>query len=317
MLLRHAMRYDRTVALPRYDLGHIGWPSPFRASQIWGYPVINQPDILAHHSVYDRCHVMKVFPKQTTMYVTIIREPFSQFKSSMTYFGNMIPVLQDRGENRYITFLENAAKLERQQVFRYLGKDYGKMSLTRNLMSADLGYPYDKAYNQTARRVFLKRIEEDFDLVMLMEYFHESLILLKRLMCWDMRAVVHLAINQQHSTQRGDQTVDARMRKLHQKFSAVDHALYEQFNKTFWRKVSDAGPTFRPEVLTLTRIIHQVTAFCSRRGSVESFTVVNSTFNAEFNITSTDCRLMKLSPDQLTPRLWAKMAEYAASFAMG
>lgn len=42
----------------------------------------------------------------------------------------------------------------------------------------------------------IDELEEKIDLVLIMEYFDESLVLLKRELCWDLDDVVYFKLNQ-------------------------------------------------------------------------------------------------------------------------
>jgi hypothetical protein len=62
-------------------------------------------------------------------------------------------------------------------------------SVTKNLMAQclgmPLGFPYGRAdisNNLHAVQDYIQNLDEEFSLVMIVEYFHESLILFKRLM---------------------------------------------------------------------------------------------------------------------------------------
>lgn len=60
----------------------------------------------------------------------------------------------------------------------------------------DLGLQH-KYYNDPATiRKHINDLAEKIDLVLIMEYFDESLVLLKRELCWDLDDVVYFKLNQ-------------------------------------------------------------------------------------------------------------------------
>ena len=65
----------------------------------------------------------------------------------------------------------------------------------RNQMMWDLGLNPDSFENQTAVVNTIKEIDKMFDLVMMTERFDESIVLLKRLLCWDYQDLSSLKLN--------------------------------------------------------------------------------------------------------------------------
>ena len=62
-------------------------------------------------------------------------------------------------------------------------------------MLFDLGVNHDDLNNETLVRKKISEIEEDFDLVMIAEYFYESLILLRHELCWSLEDVTSFQLN--------------------------------------------------------------------------------------------------------------------------
>ena len=88
-----------------------------------------------------------------------------------------------------------------------------------------------------------QQLDSEFELVMIQEYFDESLLLLRKLFCWEMDDIVYLAKAVRSQNRRIKLTDD-----LCKKISSWNHAdvlLYKHFNATFWRKHEDYGPTLQ------------------------------------------------------------------------
>ncbi|KAI8487819.1 hypothetical protein Bbelb_345570 [Branchiostoma belcheri] len=62
---------------------------------------------------------------------------------------------------------------------------------TRNFQAFDLGYKQEWADDEGKAERFLADIERDFTLVMILEHFDESLVLLRRLMCWEIKDILY------------------------------------------------------------------------------------------------------------------------------
>uniref|UniRef100_F6TYZ7 Galactosylceramide sulfotransferase n=3 Tax=Ciona intestinalis TaxID=7719 RepID=F6TYZ7_CIOIN len=83
-----------------------------------------------------------------------------------------------------------------------------------------------------------ERIEQEFDLVMISDHFMESLILLKDLMCWDLKDVVSLKLNSRKS--KSPEQPEQLRRKI-RNWNKADAFLFDHFNATLWRKVEAFG----------------------------------------------------------------------------
>ncbi|KAI8502569.1 hypothetical protein Bbelb_192710 [Branchiostoma belcheri] len=103
----------------------------------------------------------------------------------MNYY-NIETLLKMRSTNPMKTFLEDAWKFKNlsEAYFPHRNLIYDP---TRNFMSFDLGYPAEAAEDMERARRYIKELEADFTLIMLLDYQDESLVLLKRLMCWDLQ----------------------------------------------------------------------------------------------------------------------------------
>lgn len=53
----------------------------------------------------------------------------------------------------------------------------------------DLGFENKLFENRNAMTQYINYIENEFDLVLINEYFDESLILLRNLLCWDLQDI--------------------------------------------------------------------------------------------------------------------------------
>ena len=90
----------------------------------------------------------------------------------------------------------------------------------------------------------MQQVEREFDLVMLVEYMAESVLLLKELICWtDFRDIVYLRSNSRlEKADDSDGPMASRKEKEADRirhWNKADWALYQHFNRTFWAKVAD------------------------------------------------------------------------------
>ncbi|KXJ28784.1 Galactosylceramide sulfotransferase [Exaiptasia diaphana] len=189
------------------------------------------PHILCNHARYNKRILRHLFPKDESIYITILREPFSHYESVFNYF----------------------------ELWKGLGiKDRSR--LLRNPMLYDLGLDFRFYQDETAVRKYIKFLEREFELVMMMEYFDESVVLLKRMMCWDIDDIVFIKHNerQKKDKKRLSPLLHANIKRWNQ----ADFILYNHFNKTFWKKIEAEGPDFYKDLSSLRRRNQEVFEMC-------------------------------------------------------
>ena len=74
--------------------------------------------------------------------------------------------------------------------------------MIRNPLFYDLGLDYKDYHNISVVKNAIKTLDQDFDMVLLMEHFDESLILLRRQLCWKIDDVVYFKLNERLSKNR-------------------------------------------------------------------------------------------------------------------
>jgi hypothetical protein len=249
----------------------------------------------------------QLMPKDSA-YITIIREPFSHFKSVFNYF-NIAYIASVGEEDKLSGYPQN---LEKYETF-YKSPEGAKIrycipdgfSVTKNLLSHCLGMPlgFPKGRENIAEDEdkilnYIYTIEEQFNLVMIMEYFHESLVLLKRQMCWSLEDIVYHSRNVGNYAFKVSKTSDMNL-IIHQNWSHVDYILYNHLNQTFWKKVHEQGEDFHGEVTEFTRIQSEVSKFCFDKSGVNNLVIEESEFTSSFNISKDLCLILDI--DLLEP----------------
>ncbi len=161
-----------------------------------------------------------------------------------------------------------------------------------------LGFPAgreDISNNPEAVRSYIEQLSKDFSLIMLVEYFSESLILLKRKMCWSFYDIVYrIYNNKDYYFKKENSHLD--LVPIYRNWSAVDYQLYDHFNRTFWRQVGEESSDFFDEVAEYKKVQTELSEFCDVGGSV-NFTMVINKWSSGFTIVREDCKL--LWPDLL------------------
>ena len=133
--------------------------------------------------------------------------------------------------------------------------------LSRNPMMFDLGLSPKFYQNLTAVKKYIRFLNKEFDLVMIMDYFDESLVLMKRLLCWELEDILYVKLNA-----RLDKEIAKDLSKTVQenikRWNMADVLLFDHFNATFWRKVKMEGPSFDDDLAAFRRKKENIMSLC-------------------------------------------------------
>ncbi|KAF0304514.1 Galactosylceramide sulfotransferase [Amphibalanus amphitrite] len=200
ILLRHGERHALDFVLPGQG-NYIGSPEPFQARWI---PQSLRPrsghyHIFTHHTRLNVPETQRVMDPDAA-WVTILRDPVTQFESAFDYNG-----------------------------FQRFWNKTLEERLGPNQMAFDLGYDPAIAAEPRLVKAMLKDVENAFDLVMITELMDESLVLLRRLMCWSTDDVVSLPKNARFESRRTQ--LSAEQRAALEEFLSLDVTLYQHFRR--------------------------------------------------------------------------------------
>lgn len=254
MLLRYANYENLTVALPILSDNHyFPLDKPFSRNMVkespWGHKGFN---ILCHHMVYNQKEVKATMPADT-IFFTIIRDPVSLFQSQYEYSNWRISLKLTLDQFAY-------------QTTKKRGRKYGQIKLGKyqNLLLNDFGINLSQEDTQFQKKLFtaITKLDHSFNFVMLTEYFDESIVLLNRTLCWDVKDLISFTNNarsDKYRTNISKITAD-RLRF----WNKGDQILYDYFHKKFEAKLKEASKSFnvtaKVEELRLKR--KEIKDFC-------------------------------------------------------
>ncbi|XP_041353353.1 galactosylceramide sulfotransferase-like [Gigantopelta aegis] len=294
--------YDRNLSfvLPIKKNLWLGWPYPLSKANF--RPSVRGYNILMEHSIYNKSFLQEIMP-QNSVYISSIRKPFQHFLSVCQYFE--LPYYSNK-----VTFAEKIKDyLENFEHYETIYKSYelasvrrwcpgDEFSMTQNLLSHCLGMPLgfppgrrDISQDLASAKEYIRFLDRNFMLIMIVEYLHESLVLLRRLMCWSLKDIIYNRVNKGVYDKKSPVTKENI--NLHKNISRIDYLLYDYFNATFWNKVGLQGKDFFDEVAMFTRIINDVTAFCrlSSDHSDSSIAFPESKWSTDFTVSRQECEL--------------------------
>jgi galactosylceramide sulfotransferase len=243
---------------------HFLWPVPFQMDFVQNG--VSKPNTLLNHARFNAGPLMELMPK-TTKYITILRHPVTQF-ISLFKFMDLGGLIAAKGNHKSISldyFLDNAFQILKtlHQHNSQILTDSPSLYLLRNPQLFDLGFDQSLSGNESRIRETIARISKKFHLVLILEYFDESLVLLKRKMCWSLEDVVYFKLNKQIEM---NEHWKPGIRDKIKQWAKADVLLYKHFNKTLWNEIRTEGASFWDEVTLLRKMNKELGKLCLRTG---------------------------------------------------
>ena len=234
---------------------NLGWPKRFKISQNLLLDGTRRPNLLCGHTRYNKETMNYLFPRKASKYITTIRNPVEQFESIFNYFGlgRFYGLGQDPNESLK-RFLEQATEFNHMFKRRTTG-------FAHNPMSFDLGLDDTFYQNVTAIKEYIAFLEKEFDLVMISDYFDESVVLMKRLLCWEFDDILYIKANKRIDKERAVKLSEDTIENI-KRWNKADVLLYQHFNQTFWRKIELEGEDFYNDLATFRHKKAEITRLC-------------------------------------------------------
>lgn len=295
ILQRYGYMNTLTFALPNFGHGD-------------GYNYISQPgqiltrkaliphrwdqeyNILCNHAIYNKTAFRMIMP-ENTVYITILREPISQVESAFAYYG-LLQYLAAKNET--IRNLTNPLSEFFADPFR-LTKSLPKHIkgfvnlMLRNRMATDLGMNSSALSSEQLLYSYISELDTDFSLVMLVEHFDESLLLLKKKLCLTTKDILYIMKNKNTSKQPKHFT--STDRKRHRELSHMDYALYDYFLKKFKTNLDTQSSDFFEELNNFKILLKDAKHACEKRITLQ---IEESPWYDEFIIDDLDCQFLRL-----------------------
>ncbi|XP_067827952.1 galactose-3-O-sulfotransferase 2-like [Heptranchias perlo] len=255
ILYRYGEARGLKFALPLRD--HLGYPRRFKAGFVKNFTQNHTTNynIICNHMRFNLPEVKKVMPNRT-FYFSIIRNPVHVAESSFAYYKDISSAF-DKVES-LSEFVSNPAK--------YYSPAKLNSHYSRNLMWFDFGYDNNAEDTHDYVDAAILELERTFDLVLISEYFDESLVLLKEALCWEMKDVSYFKLNAR--TNASVVPISPAMAEKVQAWNSLDWKLYRHFNGTFWQRVASYGPErMRRDVAHLRTLRERLMGDCLESSS--------------------------------------------------
>ncbi|CBY30723.1 unnamed protein product [Oikopleura dioica] len=246
IFLRYGLKHDLKIALPKNSGNRFYYPQPFAKWMIKPFDDPSEPVIIANH-LRASPELYKTF--QEAKKITILRDIPSLYESSFGYMKDLSKPYKKAGSIE--KFYENPMKY-------YNKKDPAGQSgndvFARNHVAFDLGLPWTESDKIEES---IEYLDKTLDLVILSDFFKESMILLRKELCWDWDDVLFFVTNQRSEKKELSPDLAQKMRE----WNAFDTAIYSHFNSTFWKKI-EAYQNFDADMKLLDEKLEQIKQTC-------------------------------------------------------
>ncbi|XP_051267735.1 galactosylceramide sulfotransferase [Dicentrarchus labrax] len=269
ILFRFGEKHNLKFAFPA-GRNDFFYPSPFQCSQVKDYRPGDCFNIVCNHMRFDHQEVAKLLP-QDAVYITILRDPVALFESSFHYYHRAVPLTwRINGKDKLAEFLNSPQT--------YYSPDAFNSFYLKNLLFFDFGFDNNLEADDPRVMRHIHYLSKHFDLVLISEYFEESLILLKDTLCWTMEDILFFKLNARRSSSVSRLTPELRAKAL--QWNGADWRLYLHFNATLWARVEAYGrERMKQEVNELRRRNAEMEAICIEdEGAVEARKIQNRRF---------------------------------------
>ena len=257
ILNRYGDTRDLTFALPSKGYSFYSYNSFILKFAV---PFWKAPNILCNHARYNKVPMNWLFPKETTRYITLLREPTQHFESIFNFFKVGRRFLATKNVSVPLeTFLRHTAFYLRQAK-----NITGILKLIKNPALFELGLDPKYQNNLAVVRNYIRFLQQEFDLVMLMEYFDESLVLLKRRFCWKIEDILYFKLNERRGKDK--QELSSKVKEQILKWNSGDALLYDVFNQTLWKMIEEEGPDFFKDLALFRKELESIKSTCLREG---------------------------------------------------
>ncbi|RUS88694.1 hypothetical protein EGW08_003509, partial [Elysia chlorotica] len=196
-------------------------------------------DILCVHLIFNASNVAKFF-SDSAIRIAILREPLKQTVSALAYYSKNFPSkILKRGRAKHPQDPINGFLRHPEDFY-----DFGQgpaFSYVNNRMSVDLGFDLRNfetgKTNVSKIEAFIRQVEEQFDLVLISDYFDESMVLMRRYLNWAMKDIIYIKRNAAHfpkdSVWHRDINRNATVMERFRTWNLIDYKLYEHFEPKF------------------------------------------------------------------------------------
>ena len=252
-------------------------------------------DIVSNHIIFNATFFSEVFPSDVIV-IANFRYPLNRFVSLMQYVkaGSSTDNVQHNITSDVREYLSSCHDENLDPI--------GIKPQAKWFSSQHNNYQYDLR----TTLYFIDFIDKHFKLVLIVEHMDESLVLMRRMLCWQLRDILYHTVLPPYNDAALQNKISAKdiISRLspehvmaHKKCSSTDYILYNHFNQSLWNKIKLEPEDFMDEVRHFRDVNGRVKTFCLT-STFGQLAVAASMWNEEFIVSRNDCSRMSLNTPQ-------------------
>ncbi|CAH1265303.1 GAL3ST1 [Branchiostoma lanceolatum] len=290
MLLRYAYNHHLNVMLPRNGL-ELKWMKGSNAAFDELPWADGGHNVIAHGMTY-KWRVHDVMPPDTAFF-SILRNPENHFKSMFHYYdvGKLLGVT---GKNQASKILKNPSALTNKKGG--IGETQFVTSVRMSAQARDLGFGPGTDFDQPKSLENFRNITRDFGMMVILEHLAESLVLLRRVLCWELRDILYLEKAVTTYSYK-DTPMGTRQLSNLKLINKIDFQLYDFFNQTLWKTIKGFGPEFLDEVKYYREVNIEVAEYCGQietEDTISKLSIPAGKWTPGFLVHQRTCEELKL-----------------------
>ena len=248
-------------------------------------------DILCNHAVYNEAK-FKILMHDDAFYLAIVRNPLQRFVSAAYYYRYVVNLsyLSKMNQTSFIhDLIVDPLKYEPESLNN--SKTFNRLAFDFGLGVSSIKQFFD--LNEITVNMFVQKILERFDFVMLVERFDESLVMLKRYLNWTIKDILYIKQNQFQDASNGIeiQNVSVQEEGIFKQTNRLDYLIYDKFVERF-NEMAATEKDLDTEVMEFKHKLRLVQAYCTRDNSHRDIYFTETAFNVAFSVSRNDCHLM-------------------------
>ncbi|XP_070574755.1 galactosylceramide sulfotransferase-like [Ptychodera flava] len=218
-------------------------------------------DILASHVRYDHREINSTVPNAT--HITVLMEPVKYFEYVFSVHDVDRGLHLIRYKNPIGKFMENPQA--------YTDKRFKFWFQVHNGQIYNLGLDHADHDDPSKVSEKVENLQKELNFVLIAEYFDESLVVLRKKLCWRWHDILYFHRPDQVEVLVGKKgyltpSIAASVRE----WNMADSMLYKHFNNSFWEQVLAYGPTFQEDVQYFRKMRDNAEGDCLVRDGPES-----------------------------------------------
>ena len=219
LLLRFGMVRNLSFALfvnkwtyPSPTFSEFLLPDPSKSTGFDG-----QYNIICEHTVYNETELKQWMPTDT-FYLANIRHPLTHVKSVINY-NKLYTKLNISSSDHFLAELLSDPRR------------HDKVNTTRNISARFFGLNR-RVSDKASGDALIQHIDRKFGMVLIMERIDESLVLLKRRLCWSRKDILYLPLRVVEYKGKAKETEQDQEELIakHRKWSNIDYDMYDHFD---------------------------------------------------------------------------------------